>query len=328
MRRREFLSALVGGAAVWPLAAHGQQAGGVRRVGILMGFADIDTYGQESVALIRQVLKDAGWVEGRNVEVLVRWVKPGEDPASSVKEIIAFAPDVILANPTRVVIPLQKETSSIPIVFASVSDPLSQGIVSNLARPGGNITGFSNPPFSLVGKAFQILKEIAPSVARVATIISATNGAAPSYFSVLDSLAQSFALTPIKAAVNSRAEIEDAINLLAREPHGALFVPRDNFTEANRDLLIQLAARHRLPAIYARRSFVAEGGLMSYGGDPDDAYRGAAAYVDRILRGEKAGELPVQEPTKFEFVINLRTAKTLGLTIPIPLLGRADEVIE
>ena len=328
MRRREFIAGLGGVAAIWPVVAHSQQAERGRRIVLLMGFAETDADGQASVALIRQVLKEAGWVEGRNIEILVRFVKANEDMMKSVKEIVKLAPDVILASPTRAVVPLLKETRSIPVVFASVSDPISQGIVPSLARPGANVTGFSNPPFSLAGKSLQILKEIAPSSTRVALIISANNGAAPSYFRVADELAQSFAITVVKAAVHSRTEIAEAINRFAGEANGALFVPRDNVTEANRDVLIELTARHRLPAIYARRTFVDDGGLVSYGTDSLDSYRGAASYVDRILRGEKPGNLPVQEPTKFELVINLKTAKTLGLTIPLPLLGRADEIIE
>ena len=224
--------------------------------------------------------------------------------------------------------PLLKETQSIPIVFVGVSDPLSQGIVTSLARRGGNVTGFSNPAFSLVSKSLQMLKEIAPTVERVAVIISAVNGSAPMYFRVVDEIAKSLAITPVKATFQTRAEIKGVVEAFAAYPNGALFVPRDTTSENNRDLLIELAALHRLPAIYGRRSFVADGGLISYGSDPMDQYRTAASYVARILRGEKPGELPIQEPTKFELTLNLKTAKALGLTVPLTLQAAADEVIE
>jgi putative ABC transport system substrate-binding protein len=328
MRRREFLGVLGGGAAAaWPVQARGQER--VRRIGVLTAFFETDPEGQANLTLFRQVLQDLGWTAGRNVRIDYRWGSANVDLIGKyARELVALSPDVVLAAPSNAVIPLLRETRSIPVVFANVSDAIAQGIVPGLARPGSNATGFSNPPFSLIGKALQLLKEVSPSVSRVALIISDSNGAAPIYFRVFDDIANTLAITPVKAPFHDRAGIERAIDAFAREPNGGLFVPRDTNSEANSDLIVKLAARHHLPAVYARRTFVADGGLMSYGSDPLEQYRGAASYVNRILRGEKPGDLPVQEPTKFEFVVNLKTAKALGLTFPLPLLGRADEVIE
>ena len=298
MRRRKFI-ALFGSTAAWPLAARAQQGGQARRIAVLMSFDETDPEGQGSVALFRQVLKESGWVEGGNVQLFVRWARLSDDIVKYAGAVVSLSPDVILASSTRALLPLLKETHSIPIVFVGVSDPLVQGIVTSLARPGGNVTGFSNPSFSLVGKSLQLLKEIAPEVSRVAVIISASNGAAPMYFRVIDSIAKSLAITPVKATFRTRPEIEQVIEAFASEPNGALYVPRDNFAETNRDLFIKLASLHHLPAVYGPRTFVADGGLLSYGSDPLDQYRGAASYVDRILRGEKPGDLPIQEPTKF-----------------------------
>jgi len=327
--RRQFISALGGAAVTWPIAARAEQADRVRRIGVLTSYSEADPEGQVQLAQFRQVLQDLGWVVGRNVQIDYRWSAGNIDNTRKyARELVALAPDVILAAPSNVVIRLLTETRSIPIVFANVSDPITQGVVASLARPGGNVTGFSNPPFSLVGKSLQLLKEVAPGVSRVALIISDSNGAAPIYFRVFDDVANTLAITPVKSPFHDRSGIEQAIEVFAREPNGGLFVPRDNISEENRDLFVELAARHHLPAVYARRTIVADGGLMSYGSDPLEQYRGAASYVDRILRGEKPGDLPVQEPTKFEFVINLRTAKALGLTIPQALRTTADEVIE
>jgi len=296
---------------------------------VLTSFFEADPEGQANLALFQKVLQSLGWEVGRNIRFDYRWGAANADLIRKyARELVAISPDVILAAPSNAVIPLASETRSIPIVFANVSDPIAQGVVTSLARPGGNATGFSNPPFSLVGKSLQLLKEVAPNISRVALIISDNNGAAPIYFRTFDDIAKSFGITPVNAPFRGRAGIEPIIEEFAQQPNGGLFVPRDTNSEANGDLVVGLAARHRLPAVYARRTFVTEGGLMSYGSDPLEQYRGAASYVDRILRGEKPGELPIQEPTKFEFIINIKTAKTLGLPIPLPLLGRADEVIE
>ncbi len=323
MRRREFITLVSGAAATWPLAAHAQQQGDqIRRVGVLMVGPESDAEQRAQVAMFQHSLEQLGWSEGRNLKTFLRW------GISSVKDIVGLQPEAILAFPTNVVIPLRKETSSIPIVFVGVSDPLAQGIVTNLARPTGNITGFSNPPFSLVGKSLQILKDIAPNVSRVALIIGTSNGAAAGYFDAFHKLAASFALTPVIITFNNSSDIERGVDEFSRQPNDGLFFPRDTSTNQNRDLIVQLASRHRLPAVYAQREFVAAGGLMSYGTDPNEAFRRAASYIDRILRGAKPGDLPVQEPTLFELVINLKTAKALGLTVPLTLQTTADEVIE
>jgi putative ABC transport system substrate-binding protein len=327
--RRHFISALGGAAVAWPLAARAQQAERMRHIGVLTSFSEADPEGQVNLAQFRHVLQDLGWTVGRNVEIDYRWTAGNIDSAPRyARELVALAPDVILAAPSNVLIRLLTETRSIPVVFANVSDPIAQGVVTSLARPGGNVTGFSNPPFSLVGKSLQLLKEVAPAVSRVALMISDSNGAGPIYFRVFDDIANTLAITPVKSPFHDRSGIERAIDVFVREPNGGLFVPRDTISEENRDLFVELAARHRLPAVYARRTIVADGGLMSYGSDPLEQYRGAATYVDRILRGDKPGDLPVQEPTKFEFVINLRTAKALGLTVSLTLKAAADEVIE
>jgi putative ABC transport system substrate-binding protein len=326
------------------VAARAQQPEQMRRVGVLMVGPESDPEQQAQVAVFQQVLGQLGWVEGRNLKTYVQWAvadqlgalephnrsEPSTKSAISraVKELVALEPDVILASPTVVLIPLQRETSSIPIVFVGVSDPLAQGIVTSLARPTGNVTGFSNPQFSLVGKSLQMLKDIAPDVSRVALIISAANGSAAAYFRAFNTVATSFAVTPVTAAYRDRTDIERAIEAFSRQPNGGLVLPRDTTTNLNRDLIVELAARYRLPAVYAQREIVASGGLMSYGIEPSEAFQGAASYVDRILRGAKPSDLPVQEPTRFEFVINLKTAKGLGLTIPPSIQMTADAVIE
>jgi putative ABC transport system substrate-binding protein len=328
MKRREFIT-LLGSATAWPLTARAQQAERTRNIGVLTSFSDADPEGQLNFAHFQQVLQNLGWAVGRNVRIEYRWGAGNiEMIRKYARELVALAPDVVLAAPSNAVIALLAESRSIPVVFANVSDPIAQGVVTSLARPGANVTGFSNPPFSLVGKSLQLLKEVAPGVSRVALMISDSNGAGPIYFRVFDDIANTLAITPVKSPFHDRSGIERAIDVFAREPNGGLFVPRDTISEENRDLFVELAARHHLPAVYARRTIVADGGLMSYGSDPLEQYRGAATYVDRILRGEKPGDLPVQEPTKFEFVINLRTAKALGLTVSLTLKAAADEVIE
>ena len=241
---------------------------------------------------------------------------------------MSASPDVILAGTTRVLIPLRNQTHNIPIVFVGVSDPILQGIVTSLARPSENVTGFSNPSFSIVSKCLQMLKEIAPEVSRVALIVSAGNGAAPVYFRVIDGIAKSLAIAPIKTTYRTRAELKQTIEAFASQPNGGLFIPRDTFSERNQDLFIELAARHSLPAVYGRQTFVENGGLISYGSDPLDQYPRAASYVDRILKGEQPGDLPIQEPTKFVLALNLKTAQALGLMVPLHLQAAVDEVIE
>jgi len=294
----------------------------------MLSYHEADPEGQAGFALFRKTLQEAGWIDGRNAQIMVRWFPPPAVVDKEAGEIVGLSPDVVFANSSRLLITLTKATHTIPVVFNSVSDPLEQGIVTSLARPGGNVTGFSHPPFSVAGKAVQMIKEVAPHVTRIALVTNASNGAAPGYSKVLDLIAASLTIMPVQATFHTPRDLESTIEAFAREPNGALFVPRDTFSEENRDLIVALAARHRMPALYAHRTFIEAGGLMSYGADPIETFHSAATYVDRILRGEKPGDLPVQEPAKFELVISLKTARALGLHVPLPLLAAADEVIE
>ena len=329
IRRRQFITLLGGAAAAWPVAARAQQA--KRRVGVLMSWDD-GPEGRSRLTVFEKAMRVLGWIEGRNIETIVRWGGFGQERveriAAYAKELIDLKPDVILVSSTAALKPVQRMTSSIPIVFVDVSDPLGQDIVTSLARPTGNVTGFSNPEFSLLGKSLQLLKEIAPSVTRVLLITHSDNGAAPFHNRTFEKAAPLLAIAPTTATVGTRAEIERKIGSFAQHPNSGLLLPLDNFTHSNRDLVIALAARHRLPAIYAQRVFAMEGGLASYGVDSTEFYRAAASYIDRILRGEKPSDLPVQQPTRFELVLNLKTAKTLGLEIPYGLTLAADELIE
>ena len=327
MRRREFL--IGGAAAAWPVGVGAQQSD-VRRVGILMGSADNAEY-RPRLTLFKQTLAQLGWIEGKNVQFDIRWnANDPQNQAAHARELVQRKPDVILASPSRVVFPLQKETRTIPIVFVIVSDPIGQGIVDNLARPSGNTTGFSNLEFSLVGKWLQILKEAAPKLTRVGLMISTTNGASSNWYEEFKNVAPSFGVEPISAPITDRADIERTINSLSRHPSDGLIVAGDVFVEtpSNRRLIVELTAANRLPALYGGLSFAREGGLICYGVDQVDPFRRAASYVDRILKGEKPSDLPVQQPTKFHFTINLRAAKALGLDPPTALTAAADEVIE
>jgi putative ABC transport system substrate-binding protein len=331
IERREFITLLGGAAVAWPLATRAQQPERMRRVGVLMGWREGNPESQARLAMFKKGLAELGWIEGQNVRIDLRW---GGGDADRIKalaaELVSLDPEVILAGPSNSLIPLQKETRSIPIVFVSVSDPLGQGIVESLARPTGNVTGFSNLEFSLMGKWLQMLKEIAPGVARVAVMISTSNLVSANWYRVFNTLAPSFAVEPIAAPIRERADIERTIEALGRAPGGGLIVPGDTLvrTPDVRRSMVELTARHRVPAMYPGPEFVADGGLMSYGVDQIDPYRRAASYVDRILKGETPADLPVQQPTKFELVINLRTAKALGLSVPLTLQASADEVIE
>lgn len=330
MRRREFILALGGAAAVWPLPLRAQQSERLRRVGVLFGGAN-DAEFRSKFAAFQQTLQQMGWVEGRDIEFDIRWGSNDADRVSQeAHELVRVKPDVILVGPTNALVPLKKETDSIPIVFVQVSDPLGRGIVKSIARPTGNVTGFSNLEFSLIGKYLQILKEIAPSTKRVAVMIHISNAVSANWFRMFNTVAPSFAIEPITAPVRNRADIERTIESLAREANGGLILPGDSYVD-NPDLrkfVVGLAASHRLPALYTNPRFVRDGGLMSYGIDQLDQFRGAASYVNRILRGETPADLPIQQPAKFEFVINLRTARALGLTVPLTLQTSADEVIE
>jgi putative tryptophan/tyrosine transport system substrate-binding protein len=328
VRRRQFIT-LIGSAAAWPLAVSAQQPERMRRIGVLMSIAD-DREGQERVAAFRGELQKLGWTEGQNVRIDYWWTGGDADLMRTyVAEIIQAMPDVILANGSPIVAALRQQTRTIPVVFAAVIDPLGQGFVANLARPGSNITGFTNMEFTVLGKMLELLKEIAPNVIRAAAMFNPMTGSyVPGYLHLSETSSASLGIKLAAMPVHDVAEIEATVGNLGRQSGSGLILPPEPFTITHHKLIIALADQNRLPAIYVYRSFVGEGGLMSYGPDPYDIFRRAASYVDRILRGETPGELPVQQPIKFEFVINLKTAKTLGLTLPDRLLALADEVIE
>jgi len=325
--RRKFLATLLGGAAAaWPLGARAQPDR-MRRIGVLMGFAD-DAEGQARVKGLQQGLQELGWIEGRNVRIDYRWT--GGDATrvrTYVAELVKLSPDVIVAHTPPVIAAVRQASSSIPIVFAAVIDPVAHGFIDNLARPGGNLTGTTNIEFSLIGKMLEMLKEVAPGIVRAAVMF----GTNPQYLVYLHSFGTvppTLAVELSAAAVRDAGEIEAAMSELGRKPGAGLVVPPDAFTIIHHAMIIELAARSRLPAVYAYRSFVAEGGLMSYGPDVYDIFRRTASYVDRILKGARPADLPVEAPVKFEFVINLKTAKALGLDVPEKLVALADEVIE
>jgi putative ABC transport system substrate-binding protein len=330
MKRRDFITLLGGAAAIWPLAARAQQSDRMRRIAVLMSFAASDPETQLRVAAFEQGLRELGWVEGRNLRTEYRYAPgAGELLRSYAAELVRMAPDLILANSTPVMAALQELRPALPIVFVQVTDPVGQGLVSNLARPGGNLTGFTNFEFSIGTKWLETLKQLAPRVTRVALVFNPDTAPFAGLFQrPVEAAAPSFGITPSAAAVRDAAEIERTVDAFAREPNGALMVLPDVSTVNHRDLIIALAARHRLPAVYPYRFYAASGGLLSYGSDVADIFRRAAAYVDRILKGTSPGELPVQAPTKYELVINLKTAKALDIEVPTMLLARADEVIE
>ena len=333
MRRREFIG-LAGGAAVgWALAASNaaaQPLDRVRRIALLSGFAATDPETQARVTALQQGLKELGWVEGLNLQIEFRWGSGQADEMRELaKELIELKPELILAMTTPAVTALVEETKTIPIVFVNIVDPLGRGFIANMGRPGGNVTGFVNFEFSMAGKWLETLKQIAPAARRVAFLFNPqTAPFAKSFMGVAEAAASSIGMEPIAAGVHDQAELERAVADFASRPAGGLIVLPDAFTVRYRDAIIALAAHYRLPAIYPLRAFAASGGLISDGGDPYDLFRRAASYVDRILKGAIAGDLPVQAPTKFELVINLKTAKALGLDVPPTLLARADEVIE
>jgi len=328
--RRQFLSAFGGAVANWPLAVDAQQPERVRRIGVLMTPAENDSDAGSGIAAFRQGLHELGWSEDRNLQIDYRWGGGDIDRIRAfAKELIELSPDIIVAHSTPPVKALLQGTRSIPIVFLTVTDPLSQGLVASLAHPGGNVTDFSTFEFSTGTKWVETLKEISPSLRRVATIFNPEIAPYyPLYLRSIEKAASGLAVEPIVAEVHDDAEIERAISTQAREPGGGLIVMPDTFNVVHRQTIIALTARYSLPAIYYLRYFATDGGLISYGPDEIDLFRRTATYVDRILKGEKPGDLPVQQPTKFQLVINLKTAKALGVTVPLPLQASADEVIE
>ena len=333
MRRREFILALGGAAAassnLWPLAAHAQQPGGVRRIGVLMSLAADDLESQARLTAFLQGLQELGWTDGRNVQIDYRFGASDPDRIRKyAAELVALAPDIILATGGPTVGALQKSSRSVPIVFVDVIDPIAGGWVASLARPGGNATGFTLFEFSMSGKWLELLKQIAPQVRRVAFIRDPTTPAGSGQFGAIQTAAPSFGVEVSPIDVREAAEIERAVTAFAREPNCGLIAGSTSLAVMHRGLIIALAARHRLPAVYPFRFYVKAGGLISYGPDQVDPYRRAAGYADRILKGEKPADLPVQAPTKYELAINLKSAKALGLTVPPQLLARADEVIE
>ena len=330
MRRREFVILLGGGAAAaWPLAARAQQSNRLRVVGVLLAMAPDDPEAQLRIKAFEAGLRELGWTEGRNLRLEYRWaVGDAALLRKQATELVGLAPDLILATSTPVLAALRQE-KTLPIVFVQVTDPIGGGFVPNLARPGGSLTGFTSFEFTIGSKWLEALKHVAPAVTRVALIFNPdTAPFAHLFWQPVEAAAPSFDVEPMQAPVRDVGEIERTIAAFARNANGGLMVLPDVSTTNHRDLIIALAARHRLPAVYPFRYFATSGGLMSYGSDLADIYRRAASYVDRILKGAVPGDLPVQAPTKFEFVINLKTANALGLTVPPRWLGRADEVIE
>jgi len=327
MRRRDFIAGL--GAVAWPLAARAQQGERVRRIGVLMPYDENDPDGNLRYSAFTRALAGLGWTDGRNVRMDVRWA--GADTnriAAFAQELVALQPDIILVNGLPATIALQRETRTIPIVFASVVDPVASGIVARLDRPSGSITGFANFEATLGGKWLELLSEIAPGLKRAAIMFNPDTAAVSTYMPSFETAARSFKIAPIIAPVHSDVEIETAIIALGREPGGGLVVMPDLFTIAHRAPIVLAVTRNNVPAVYPVSEFVRDGGLLSYGVDQVDNFRRAATYVDRILRGAKPADLPVQFPTKFEMVVNLKSAKAIGLNIPESFLLRANEVIE
>jgi putative ABC transport system substrate-binding protein len=329
MKRREFITLLSSAATAWPIAARAQQSEQMRRIGVLMNMAADNSEGQVAIAAFRQVLQQSGWSDGRNVQIDIRWGENDVDREHRyATELVALAPSVILGSGTLSVAALQKITRTLPIVFAQVSDPVGAGLVETLARPGGNTTGFMNFEYSLSGKWLELLKQIAPGVTRAAVLRNPVNPAGIAQFGVIQAAAQSLGVEVSPVSVLDAAEIERTVAAFAGSANGALIVTPSGSESVHRDLIITLAARYKLPAVYADNYAVTVGGLIAYGPDRIDQFRRAAGYVDRVLKGEKPADLPVQAPTKYELAVNLKTAKTIGLTVPQSILARADEVIE
>ena len=327
LRRREFIT-LLGGAAVWPLAARAQQSKRVPRVGVLIAIAD-DAEGQARLGAFKSGMRDLGWIDDGNIRMEVRFAAGSVANANDyAAELIGLAPDVLVANSSPAVAALQQRTRTIPIVFAQVVDPVSVGFVENLARPGGNITGFVSLDYAFGAKWLELLKEIAPRVSRVGVLRDPTTSGAAGQLGAVQGAASLLRVELTALDVREPAAIERNMALLAREPNGGLIVLPSPLALVHREMIVKLAAQHRLPTVYPFRYFVSSGGLMSYGANTVEVFRRSALYIDRILKGEKPAVLPVQQPTKFELVVNLKAAKALGLDVPWFLQQRADEVIE
>jgi len=332
VRRREFITLLGGATVAWPLAARAQQGDRMRLIGVLMGYAEVDSDAQAKLAAFREGLQKLGWAESHNIRMETRWPIPA-DPESMqrfAKELVALQPDLILSHITPTTSALLQQTSTIPIIFAAVSDPVGSGFVANFRQPGGNVTGFTSIEPTLPGKWLELLKEIAPRVARVAVLFNPVSApyVGDFFLGSLKAAALSSRVEVIAAPVRDTSELESVVAAQAREPNSGLIGMPDSFMDVHRAGVTSLAAHYRLPAVYPFRQFAEVGGLLSYGNDQQDNFRRAAVYADRILRGAKPSELPVEAPVKFELVINVKTAKALGLDVPAQLQQRADEVIE
>jgi putative tryptophan/tyrosine transport system substrate-binding protein len=327
MRRREFIAGL-GSTAAWPIAARAQGER-VRHVGVLLSGSENDAQLQRAIATFAQQLVKSGWTDGHNVGIAYRWAGGDADRVrSNVSELVRQAPDVIVAVGSEATRALKQQTSTIPIVFTSVTDPAAEGFVATFARPGGNITGFTSEEHSIAGKWLSLLKEIAPGTTNVMMLYYSENPNWQGHWGTIKAAALVLGVTASAAPVANAGEIAHQIEAFARTPHVGMVVVPSGLTTVNREMIVELAARHRVPAVYAHTYFAASGGLVSYGSDGNDLFRRTAEYVDRILRGAKPSDLPVQAPTRFEFAVNLKTAKALGLTVPQSILLRADEVIE
>ncbi len=329
MHRRKVITLIGGAAATWPLVARAQQSDRMRRIGVLIGTAERDLDGQNRLTALRKAMQELGWLDGQNMRIDVRWAASDDLTHDYAVEIVRLKPDVIVANGTPASFAFKQQTQTIPIVFAQVTDPVGQGLVQNLARPGGNLTGFTNYEFSMGGKWLQLLKEIAPQLTRTVVLFNPpTAPYAGLFLAPINETARSLSVEVVAKSVHNETDISSVIDECDRNPHAGLIVIPSVFMTVRRELIVGLAARSSVPALYPFRYFATSGGLMSYGIADIDLFQHAASYVDRILKGEKPGDLPVQQPTKFQLVINLKTAKALGLDVPPALLASADEVIE
>ena len=329
MRRREFITLLSGAAAAWPLAVRAQQPQKMRRIGVLLPTTADDVNYQAWLGAFHQGLAKSGWIIGRNVLIDTHWAgNKADEVRRRAAELVALAPDMILAHGASALRPLLETTRTVPIVFPVAADPVGGGFVDSLGQPGGNVTGFMTSEYSFSGKWLELLKQIAPTVTRVAVLRDATQGVGTSWFAAIQAMASSLGVVVNPVNLREASEIERVVAAFARSTNGGLIVVPSGSAAVHRHLIITLAARHKLPAVYYNRFFVTGGGLISYGADYIDQYQHAASYVDRILQGEKPADLPVQAPTKYELVINLKTAREIGLDVPPTLLARADEVIE